>query len=214
MDAPVLTIVAGPNAAGKSSFIRTRINQLEGCEVVMADVYKNRTLSVVRQAMVNQKDIVLETVFNDSGYKDLVDEARSAGYQTSLIVLFLDSIDQSTKRVAFRSLEENGLYISGSNIRINFNESFKNIARYYIYFDQADFVYTGKPGRNEHIMRFQKSVLAFYKASELQYPQKFADFAINDGRLNPDAYQRIKANLDYGLEAARIKQTVRRRLRP
>src|ERR1700744_1564853 len=124
MDAPVLTIVAGPNAAGKSSFIRTRINQLEDCEVIMADVYKSRTMSVVRQAIADRKDIVVETVFNDTSYKDLVDEAGNAGYQTALIVLFLDSIDQSIKRVAFRSLEENGLYISGSNIRINFNESF------------------------------------------------------------------------------------------
>ena len=41
MDVPELTIVAGPNAAGKSSFIRSRITELEGCEVIMTDVYKN-----------------------------------------------------------------------------------------------------------------------------------------------------------------------------
>lgn len=44
MDVPELTIVAGPNAAGKSSFIRSRISELEGCEVIMTDVYKNRTI--------------------------------------------------------------------------------------------------------------------------------------------------------------------------
>src|SRR6185312_12849679 len=111
MEIPELTIVAGPNAAGKSSFIRTRINELEGCELIMTDVYKSRTTAIFHEALTNRKDIVLETVFNDPMFKDLVDEARNAGYHTSLVVLFLDSIDQSIKRVAFRSLEQNGLQI-------------------------------------------------------------------------------------------------------
>jgi predicted ABC-type ATPase len=199
MHRPELTVVSGPNAAGKSSFIRTRINELDGCELIMTDVYKSRTSSVFRRALENGKDIVLETVFNDAIFKDLADEARNNGYLTSLIVLFLDTIDQSINRVAFRSLEQNGLKISGGNIRINFNENFKNIASYYFYFDHSEFYYTGNADHNELTMQFQKSHLMSYKSSGLLYPQKFADFAAHDGRLNQDAYNIIKANLDFGL---------------
>jgi len=76
-----------------------------------------------------------------------------------LIALFLDSIQQSVERVAFRSVAQSGLTISGSNIRINFNESFRNIAEYYFYFDQADFIYTGINDQNLLLMRFYKSTL-------------------------------------------------------
>jgi len=88
---PELVFVAGCNAAGKSTFIRTRLNELEDFEVLMTDVYKGRT-------------------------KDLADYAHNAGYQTSLVVLFPDSIQQSITRVALRGVQQSGLTISGNNI--------------------------------------------------------------------------------------------------
>lgn len=143
MSKPELLFVCGCNAAGKSSFIRTRISNLEDFEIIMTDVYKNRSKDVISKAISQRKNIILETVFNDSSFKNIVDEAKAAGYNTSLIVLFLDTPQQSLERVAFRSLEQNGLTISGSNIKINFNESFKNAALYFFYFDRSDFIYTG-----------------------------------------------------------------------
>ncbi len=131
--------MVGCNAAGKSTFIRTRLNDLDGFEIFMTDVYKHRTKDLVKQAINQNKDILVETVFNDSSFKDLVDFAKNAGYKTSLVVLFLDSIQQSINRVAFRGMQQSGITISGSNVRINFNESFKNIANYFFYFDRSDF---------------------------------------------------------------------------
>ncbi|MFD1256302.1 zeta toxin family protein [Mucilaginibacter terrae] len=187
MAKPELLFVVGCNAAGKSSFIRTRINNLEGFEIIMTDVYKGRSKEIFSQALKQGKSIILETVFNDDSYKDLVDKARDAGYHTALIVLFLDSLQHSIDRVAFRSMEQNGLVISGSNIQINFNESFKNVACYFFYFDKTDFIYTGITGSNMQIMRFSKSKITYYKASDLQYPQKFAAFACHNDRLNQEA---------------------------
>jgi len=197
MTAPELTFVVGPNAAGKSSFIRTRINELEGCEIIMTDVYKGRTKEVFSQTLKARKDIILETVFNDASFKDLIDEARNAGYHTSLIILLLDTIQQSIDRVAFRQIAQNGLAISSGNIRINFNEGFKNVAQYFFYFDQADFVYTGVTAKNEMVMRFTGSALTEYRATDLQYPQKFADFSFRLGRLSKEAYNIIKTNRPY-----------------
>lgn len=197
MRTPELVFVTGPNAAGKSSFIRTRLGELMGFEVIMTDVYKGRTKAIFKEALANGKDIILETVFNDVSFKSLVDDARNAGYHTSLVVLFLDTPQHSLERVAFRSVEQNGLTISGSNIKINFNESFKNVSAYYFYFDQSDFIYTGVTGSNVLIMSFQRMVLTNYAENELQYPQQFADYAFRHDRLKEEAYAIVKNNKTY-----------------
>jgi predicted ABC-type ATPase len=182
MDKPELVLIAGCNAAGKSTFIRTRLNELERFEVFMTDVYKGRTKELVRKAIAQGKNILVETVFNDASFKDLVDQARNAGYQTSLIVLFLDNPQQSINRVASRAIQQSGIIISGGNIKINFNESFKNIASYFFYFDRSDFVYTGAGGINELIMSFQKGELLIYHSNDLIYPQKFAAYGFQNER--------------------------------
>jgi predicted ABC-type ATPase len=194
MEKPEFILVAGCNAAGKSTFIRTRLSRLVSFEVIMTDVYRNRTKEVFRQSVKNKKNIIIETVFNDVSFKDLVDEAKNAGYHTSLIVLFLDSIQKSAERVAFRGEQESGIVISGSNIRLNFEQSFKNIASYYFYFDTSDFIYTGLDNKNDLIMSFERDRLVSYKASDLNYPQSFARYSYGKERLNKEAYLAIVAN--------------------
>jgi predicted ABC-type ATPase len=197
MKALELIFVSGCNAAGKSTFIRTRLNELSGFEIIMTDVYKARTKDVFRQAIKQKKSIILETVFNDVSFKDLIDECRDAGYFSSLVTLFLDSPKQSTDRVAVRGMQQSGITISGSNVNINFNESFKNIATYFFYFDRSYFVYTGTGGKNQQIMLFEKSRLIEYNANNLKYPQLFAQYSFSKQRLSDEAYGLIKANVTY-----------------
>ena len=197
MEDPRLILIAGCNAAGKSTFIRTRLNELEKFEVFMTDVYKHRTKELVRKAITQRKDILIETVFNDESFKDLVELAKNAGYQTSLIVLFLDNLQQSFDRVAFRLVQQNGLTISDGNVKINFNESFKNIATYFFYFDRSDFIYTGLGEVNQLVMTFHKSELLVYNSNDLDYPQKFATYSFQKQRLNEDAYNIITSNKNF-----------------
>lgn len=194
---PELVFVAGCNAAGKSTFIRTRLNELEDFEVLMTDVYKNRTKELVRKSIDNGKDVLIETVFNDASFRDLADYARNAGYKTSLVVLFLDSIQQSITRVALRGIQQSGISISGNNIRINFNESFKNIANFFFYFDRSDFIYTGEGEVNQLIMSFQNGELIKYHNNELIYPQNFAKYGFSNGRLDQQVYDIIIENKDF-----------------
>lgn len=197
MKKPEFIMVAGCNAAGKSSFIRTRLNEMEGFEILMTDVYKGRTKELVKDAIKVRKDILIETVFNDPSFKNLVDEARNTGYQTTLIVLFLDNLQQSIDRVAFREMQQSRIKISGSNVKINFNESFKNIATYFFYFDRSDFIYTGIGEVNQLIMSFQKGVLIAYHSNQLDYPQKFASYSLQKDRLTEPFYNIITSNKDF-----------------
>jgi predicted ABC-type ATPase len=197
MKKPELVFVVGCNAAGKSTFIRTRLNELQNFEVLMTDVYKGRTKQLARAAIAEGKNVIIETVFNEASFASLADEARNAGYQTSLIVLFLDNISQSNNRVALRSKQQSGITISGNNVKTNFEESFKNVATYFFYFDRADFVYTGEGDVNQLMMSFNKSELIFYCSSNLSYPQKFAAFSFHKHRLGEYAYEIIIANNSY-----------------
>lgn len=194
---PELVFVAGCNAAGKSTFIRTRLNELEDFVVLMTDVYKSRTKDLARKSIDNGQDVLIETVFNDPSFRDLADYAHNAGYQTSLVVLFLDNIQQSITRVALRGIQQSGLTISGNNIRINFNESFKNIANFFFYFDRSDFVYTGEGEVNQLIMSFQNGELLKYRSNKLIYPQNFAEYGFNNGRLERETYDVIIKNKNF-----------------
>lgn len=88
---PELFVITGPNAAGKSSFIRSRLNDFDGFEVIMTDVYKDRTTEVFNKALSERKNIVFETVFNNSSFTSFIEDARKADYRSNLIVLFLDN---------------------------------------------------------------------------------------------------------------------------
>jgi predicted ABC-type ATPase len=210
MKTPELVFVSGCNAAGKSSFIRTRLNELPTFEIIMPDVYKGRTKEIFYAALNQGKDILLETVFNDESFKDLVDQARNAGYKTSLVALFLNSPDQSLKRVVLCSLEQSGLNISKGNVNLNFMESFKNIAKYYFYFDWADFIYTGNANQNLNVMTFKKSTLVRYQKNDFPFIRKFADYSFHNDRLNQHDYNIILNNEDYIFPSESIDEQSRK----
>ena len=183
MKRPELILVAGCNAAGKSTFIRTRLNDFDGFEIFMTDVYKGRTKDLIKEALSQNKNVVVETVFNDESFKDIINYAKELGYDTSLIVLFLDNLQKSFNRAAIRGAKQNGITISEGNVKINFNESFKNVATYYFYFDKSTFIYTGIDGVNQLIMSFNKRKLVAYTSNSLEYPQKFAAYSFKKGAI-------------------------------
>ncbi|TCD07568.1 hypothetical protein EZ449_13565 [Pedobacter frigidisoli] len=198
---PELIFVAGCNAAGKSTFIRTKLSSLEGYEVFMTDVYKSRTKELVSIALKSGKNIILETVFNDASFRELVDLANTLGYETSLIVLFLDSMEQSFKRVGLRAIAQTGLLISEGNVKLNFNESFKNVSEYFLYFNRTQFIYTGVDTVNQNIVSFQHATLDKYISNNLNYIQNFAKYGLSRGRLDQVEYDVITRNKDYNMNS-------------
>jgi predicted ABC-type ATPase len=197
MAQPDFFVVTGPNAAGKSSFIRSRLNDFSGFEVIMTDVYKDRTKNIFDQAIAERKNIVFETVFNNSSFKAFIEVAKKAGYKTNLIVLFLESPKQSLNRVVTRYLEQNGLEISNGNVEINFNENFKNVAFYHFYFDRVDFIYTGIKGENQNVMTLVGLDIQSYQSNSYRFIEAFAKFSFKNDRLSEEAYQIIIKNINF-----------------
>jgi predicted ABC-type ATPase len=195
-----LIFITGCNAAGKSSLIRTHLSLFPEFEIIMTDVYKGRSREVFKEAVNNEKNIILETPFNNEGFKDLIDLARNSGYQSTLIVLFLKSHVHSLERVAARRNFENGLFISTEEVEFNFVENFKNVAKFFPYFDETFFVYTGVKDKNQLIMKFQQDELVEYKANELVFIQKFAEYSLQIDRLNKRDFEIIRANGDFESE--------------
>lgn len=197
MKQPEFYVITGPNAAGKSSFIRSRLNDFSGFEIIMTDVFKSRTEVVLKEAIGLRKNIVFETVFNDNSFKKIIDQARVAGYKTILIVLFLNSIEESVKRVSTRFLAQSGIGISKGNIEINFNENFKNISFYHFYFSQAYFIHTGSNNQNQIIMTLVGLDVIKYVTNTHKYIQAFAMYAFKNDRLSIKSHEIIVTNKDF-----------------
>jgi predicted ABC-type ATPase len=197
MTLPELVFVTGPNAAGKSSFIRSRLSGFDGYKTIMTDVYKGKFKEVFTDVIRKKQSVILETPFNDESVKNLIDEAKNAGYNTILIMLFLKDPSQSVERVAYRRLNESGLLITEGNVKYNFTENFKNVAKYFFYFDEALFIDTGAINSNDLVMKFNKSELIYYKANAHQFIQKFAAYSYSQQRMDKTPYDIIVANTNY-----------------
>jgi len=91
MGQPDFIFVAGCNAAGKSSLIRSHTTEFTDYEVIMTDVYKGKSREAFSEAIKARKNVIFESPFNDESWKNLIDQAQSAGYTSSLITLFLNN---------------------------------------------------------------------------------------------------------------------------
>jgi predicted ABC-type ATPase len=204
MERPELIFVTGCNAAGKSSLIRTHLSLFPDFEVIMTDVYKGRSHEVFKEAVFDRKNIILETPFNNEGFKNLIDLSRNSGYQSTLIVLFLKSPAHSLERVAARRNFENGLYISAEEVEYNFIENFKNVGSYFPYFDESVFVYTGEKERNQLMMKFRQDALIEYKSNDFVFIQKFAEYSRQHDRLSKHDFEVIAGNRNYKAESVKV----------
>jgi hypothetical protein len=64
--------------------------------------HQYRSHESFREVVIGQKNIILETPFNNEGFKNLIDLTKNSVYQSSLIVGFLKSSTHSLERVAAR----------------------------------------------------------------------------------------------------------------
>ena len=102
---------------------------------------------------------------------------------------------------------EGGLIISAGNVEFNFIENFRNISKYYSYFNESYFLYTGEIGRNQLIMQFEKDKLMEYVSNDLTFVQKFAEQAYKLERLDKHDLDIIAANRNYKTKSHEISRS-------
>lgn len=120
MPTPVLHILAGPNGAGKTSLYEATIRRLTDAEFVNADRMARDALgkhaTSLEEAQLGQRlandrrdallaaraSFVTESTFSHPSKLELIQRARSLGYNVVTYHLGLDSADLAVARVAER----------------------------------------------------------------------------------------------------------------
>lgn len=194
-----LIIVSGCNAAGKSTFIRSRINQFENYCIIMPDVYRSGTYPVFQEALDRNENIVLENILRDEEVFLMINKAKEKNYNITLFQLFIKSPSLSLYRVSFRAINENGSPIEKIAVQMNFDANFKNLANSYYLFDTAYFLHTGIINQNQLIATFKKGTLVEYKHNDLSWIQYFSEYVVSIGK-DLENFGRIKINKDFKLE--------------
>ena len=148
-----LLVVAGPNGAGKSTFAEEFLRQhpmpFLSADLIAAELSPENPTSqrieagreflvrVYRQLEL-QFDFLVETTLAGRSFRQIVERAKSAGFNTTIIFVYHDSADTCVARVQER-VRKGGHDVPENDIRRRFPRSFANF--WTIYREIADLWY-------------------------------------------------------------------------
>ncbi len=152
MYTPTLTVVAGCNGSGKSTYSKTYFDTIQPFDYdkrylatyralpdsEFRDKFaKNQTtkefISSIEGAFLDRLDFCYETNF-DNYPTEYVKEAKKLGYEVCLIFYCLNSLELAEKRVDIRT-KNKGHFISNEIIEYKWKEGYKNLNLYFGLFD-------------------------------------------------------------------------------
>ena len=144
---PSLYVIAGPNGAGKTTFIRRFLPRRLGLlEFVNADeiarglspLAPERAQLEAGRMMINRlrrfisegRDFAMETTLSGRTYRNILRQAKEAGYETHLDFLALPTVEDSIRRVAIR-VTQGGHNVPEPDIRRRFPLGLQNLFALY-----------------------------------------------------------------------------------
>lgn len=154
MSKPQLTIIAGCNGSGKSSFSNFIVNSTVtpfDFDKRRQEIYNdfkfdfelrekmahNKTIlefeDLVEQALKNKKDFAYETNYHIHPLV-YVEKFKAAGFQINLIYFCLSDTKTAKERVAIR-VNNGGHFVSDKEIESRFFAGYQNLEKTYTYFD-------------------------------------------------------------------------------
>jgi Uncharacterized protein conserved in bacteria len=153
MGSPSLFIVAGPNGSGKSLFSKELTNTdfgvfdgdkhmaalknkypETGSEALWSFINENVFQEQKQIAIKALSNYAFETNFSSDNPMKTAREFKKAGYETHLIFMGLDTLEESIQRVAYR-VRKGGHKVSEESIRFNYEFGYKNLYKYVTEFD-------------------------------------------------------------------------------
>ncbi|MGD0777796.1 MAG: AAA family ATPase [Candidatus Solibacter sp.] len=140
---PLLTIIAGPNGAGKSTV--TQSVEFDGRERLLDPDAIARTLNPVNPSaaaiaagrevlkridgyLASGVSFAVETTLSGKGNLDLIDTAKSLGYEIHLVFIGVDTPERCISRVRFRAAR-GGHFIPDADLRRRYERAMANCSR-------------------------------------------------------------------------------------
>ena len=151
MDPPNLIVVGGPNGSGKSTFALNHSNatgiryigadqiatELSPDDPVSARIEASRQFIIrIRESVKQCDSLIIESTLAGKSLRNLIADAKRAGYAVTIMFVFLDSADTCVDRVKQR-VKLGGHNVPEVDIRRRFVRAIANF--WNIYRGLADF---------------------------------------------------------------------------
>ena len=155
MSKPVLTIIAGCNGSGKSTFSRNLVNDTivpfdfdmkfkghydslhdsDFREIMAQNITAQEFETFIHDAFAKRENCCYETNF-DAHPLHWADIAKSHGYLTQLLFICLDTIELARERIQRRYLN-NGHFVPDNIVYYKWKMGYKNLNQHYSKFDHV-----------------------------------------------------------------------------
>ena len=140
MDSPQAIIVAGPNGCGKTTFVGEFLKSYT-YPYISADLIAERLpgdtiedvrleagrafFAEIRERMASRESFVAESTLSGLTFQKLIGELRVAGYEISIVFIFLGSANACVDRIEER-IRRGGHPVPEADVRRRFSRSTKN----------------------------------------------------------------------------------------
>jgi predicted ABC-type ATPase len=117
MDTPKLIVVGGPNGSGKSTFALNHSNATSiryiGADQIAAELSPDDPVSArieasrqfiirIQESIARRETLIIESTLAGKSLRNLIADAKRAGYVVTILFVFLDSSDTCVDRVKQR----------------------------------------------------------------------------------------------------------------
>jgi predicted ABC-type ATPase len=145
---PALWIISGPNGVGKTTYAKTYIKKVTGSDIFINQDEIARGISPLRDAVGEDlvtaarisiaqrekmlkadKSFTIETTLSGRSYLNFIKTAKARGYKINLLYFFVNSIEESLRRIQ-RRVEQGGHHVSEADVRRRFPRSALNFYHY------------------------------------------------------------------------------------
>ena len=118
-------------------------------------------LDFVEEAIKKKQHFTIETNFRDNELMDTIARFKQNGYDTSMIYLTLNDVEQSIDRVTQR-VSTGGHFVDEASIRYNFEEGLKNLEYFSDRFDNLEIIEVSKrPGQLRTLLKIKEQQLIY-----------------------------------------------------
>lgn len=151
MDTPKLIVVGGPNGSGKSTFALKHSStsgiRYVGADQIAAELSPNDPVAArieasrqfivgIRESIALRESLVIESTLAGKSLRNVIGDAKTAGYAITIVFVFLDSADSCVNRVKQRVVL-GGHDVPEPDVRRRFDRAIANF--WSIYRGLADF---------------------------------------------------------------------------